>query len=147
MGGYLQTIELVAELLPDDIGVSVSYPMPGTKFYDMVKLDLEDTSNWTDSGDLAMVFAGTYSTAFYRELHHALHDDLDLRRREAGLSRARHPQIDEVRHRPPAPSRCRPLVGAARARAGRAQPQADPPAHPHHGGDGRRRAELIRRRR
>ncbi len=91
------TIDLVADLLPDDIGVSVSYPMPGTKFYDMVKLDLEDTSNWTDSGDLAMVFSGTYSTAFYRELHHALHDDLDLRRREAGLSRARHPQIDEVR--------------------------------------------------
>jgi hypothetical protein len=29
-------------------------------------------------------------------LHLSLHDDLDLRRREAGLSRARHAQIDDV---------------------------------------------------
>ncbi len=92
----LKTIELVGELLPDDIGVSVSYPLPGTKFYEMVKSDLTDHANWQDSGDLAMIFAGTYSTAFYRELHHSLHDDLDLRRRLAGLSRAPHPQLSEV---------------------------------------------------
>ena len=90
------TIELVRELMPDNIGVSVSYPMPGTKFYEMVKFDLADQGNWEDSGDLAMMFAGTYSTAFYRELHHGLHDDLDLRRREAGLSRAPHPQLPEI---------------------------------------------------
>jgi len=92
----LTTIDLVAELLPDDIGVSVSYPLPGTKFYEMVKSDLTDHANWQDSGDLAMIFAGTYSTAFYRSLHHCLHDDLDLRRREAGLSRAPHPQLSEL---------------------------------------------------
>ncbi|MSY18203.1 MAG: radical SAM protein, partial [Actinobacteria bacterium] len=90
------TIDLVAELLPDDIGVSVSYPLPGTKFYEMVKSDLTDHANWQDSGDLAMIFAGTYSTGFYRALHHCLHDDLDLRRREAGLSRAPHPQLSEL---------------------------------------------------
>ncbi len=90
------TIELVRELMPDNIGVSVSYPMPGTKFYEMVKFDLADQDNWEDSGDLAMMFAGTYSTSFYRELHHGLHDDLDLRRREVGLSRAPHPQLPEV---------------------------------------------------
>jgi anaerobic magnesium-protoporphyrin IX monomethyl ester cyclase len=91
-----RTIDLVGELLPDDIGVSVSYPLPGTKFYEMVKFDLTDHANWQDSGDLAMIFAGTYSTAFYRELHHSLHDDLDLRRRSAGLSRAPHPQLAEL---------------------------------------------------
>ena len=84
------------ELLPDDIGVSVSYPLPGTRFHEMVKFDLEDRENWQDSGDLAMMFAGTYTTQLYRLLHLALHDDLDLRRREAGLSRAQHPLIPDV---------------------------------------------------
>jgi anaerobic magnesium-protoporphyrin IX monomethyl ester cyclase len=87
---------MVQDLLPDDIGVSVSYPLPGTRFHEMVKFDLEDRENWQDSGDLAMMFAGTYTTQMYRLLHHALHDDLDLRRREAGLQRAKHPQIPEV---------------------------------------------------
>jgi anaerobic magnesium-protoporphyrin IX monomethyl ester cyclase len=90
------TIAMVQELLPDDIGVSVSYPLPGTRFHEMVKFDLEDRENWQDSGDLAMMFAGTYTTQLYRLLHLALHDDLDLRRREAGLSRAQHPLIADV---------------------------------------------------
>ena len=34
-----------------------------------------------------MMFHGTYPTEIYRELHLSLHDLLDLRRREAGLSR------------------------------------------------------------
>ncbi len=90
------TIAMVQELLPDDIGVSVSYPLPGTRFHEMVKFDLEDRENWQDSGDLAMMFAGTYTTQLYRLLHLALHDDLDLRRRTAGLDRAKHPLIPEV---------------------------------------------------
>jgi anaerobic magnesium-protoporphyrin IX monomethyl ester cyclase len=90
------TISMVQELLPDDIGVSVSYPLPGTRFHEMVKFDLEDRENWQDSGDLAMMFAGTYTTQLYRLLHLALHDDLDLRRRQAGLDRAKHPLIPDV---------------------------------------------------
>jgi anaerobic magnesium-protoporphyrin IX monomethyl ester cyclase len=90
------TIEMIRELLPDDIGVSVSYPLPGTKFHEMVKLDLTDQGHWQDSGDLAMMFAGTYRTNFYRELHHSLHDDLDLRRRMAGLSRAPHALLEDI---------------------------------------------------
>ena len=35
-----QTLEMVMKLMPDDIGVSVSYPLPGTKFYEKVKMDL-----------------------------------------------------------------------------------------------------------
>ncbi len=90
------TIALVQDLMPDDIGVSVSYPLPGTRFHEMVKFDLEDRENWQDSGDLAMMFAGTYTTQLYRLLHLALHDDLDMRRRRAGLGRARHPLIEDV---------------------------------------------------
>jgi anaerobic magnesium-protoporphyrin IX monomethyl ester cyclase len=90
------TLALVRDLLPDDIGVSVSYPLPGTRFHEMVRLDLDDQANWESSGDLAMMFEGTYPTEIYRELHLSLHDDLDLRRRDVGLSRCRHPMIDEV---------------------------------------------------
>lgn len=67
------------ETLPDDIGVSVSYPLPGTKFHAMVAARLGDKDRWDDSGDLAMMFEGTYQTSFYRELHKLLHRDLDLR--------------------------------------------------------------------
>jgi hypothetical protein len=43
-----------------------------------------------------MMFQGTYPTEIYRELHLSLHDLLDLQRREAGLSRARHTLLDDV---------------------------------------------------
>ena len=35
-----QTIRMVRETEPDDIGVSVSYPLPGTKFYERVAAEL-----------------------------------------------------------------------------------------------------------
>ena len=35
-----QTIELVRETRPDDIGVSFSYPLPGTPFYERVRAQL-----------------------------------------------------------------------------------------------------------
>ncbi len=90
------TVALVSELLPDDIGVSVSYPLPGTRFHEMVKLELDEQANWAHSGDLAMMFHGTYPTEIYRELHLSLHDLLDLRRREAGLSRAQHAMLPDL---------------------------------------------------
>jgi radical SAM superfamily enzyme YgiQ (UPF0313 family) len=67
------TIRMVRETQPDDIGVSVSYPLPGTRFYQMVSPQLGRKANWTDSGDLAMMFRGAYSTEFYRALADALH--------------------------------------------------------------------------
>jgi anaerobic magnesium-protoporphyrin IX monomethyl ester cyclase len=81
--GYLEetkediakTIKMIKELVPDNIGVSVSYPLPGTKFYDMVKDDLQLKANWTDSDDLAMMFKGTYSTKFYRKLQRYVHKE------------------------------------------------------------------------
>jgi anaerobic magnesium-protoporphyrin IX monomethyl ester cyclase len=74
------TVQMVRDALPDNIGVSVSYPLPGTKFYEMVKAQLGEKTHWTDSNDLAMMFQGTYQSPFYRKLHKLLHDDLDLRR-------------------------------------------------------------------
>ena len=38
----LATRRLVEETRPDDVGVSVSYPLPGTKFYESVKAQLGD---------------------------------------------------------------------------------------------------------
>jgi anaerobic magnesium-protoporphyrin IX monomethyl ester cyclase len=90
------TVALVSEVLPDDIGVSVSYPLPGTRFHEMVKLELDEQANWEFSGDLAMMFHGTYPTEIYRELHLSLHDLLDLRRREQGMSRARHIMLEDL---------------------------------------------------
>jgi hypothetical protein len=43
-----------------------------------------------------MMFHGTYPTDIYRELHLSLHDLLDLRRREAGLSRAQHTMLPDL---------------------------------------------------
>jgi anaerobic magnesium-protoporphyrin IX monomethyl ester cyclase len=74
------TVEMVRRARPDDIGVSVSYPLPGTKFHAMVLAELAGKDHWDDSGDLAMMFRGTYETAFYRRLHRLIHRDLDLRR-------------------------------------------------------------------
>ena len=77
------TQQLVRETLPDAIGVSVSYPLPGTRFHAMVAASLGAKDHWDDSADLAMMFQGTYQTAFYRELHGLLHRDLELRHRLA----------------------------------------------------------------
>lgn len=74
------TLKMVREILPDDIGMSVSYPLPGTKFHDRVSGELGDQQNWVDSSDLAMLYHGTYSTAFYRHLHTVLHKEYRMRR-------------------------------------------------------------------
>ncbi len=71
-----QTIRMVRETEPDDIGVSVAYPLPGTKFYERVAAQLEEKENWCDSDDLSMMFHGAYSSDFYRELANALHEEV-----------------------------------------------------------------------
>ncbi len=68
-----ETIRMVRKLQPDDIGVSVSYPLPGTGFHQMVSAQLGAKANWTDSADLTMMFQGAYSSEFYRALADALH--------------------------------------------------------------------------
>jgi radical SAM superfamily enzyme YgiQ (UPF0313 family) len=71
-----KTIELVRETRPDDIGVSVSYPLPGTAFHRMVSSQLGPKENWADSDDLDMMFQGAFTTDFYRALADALHREV-----------------------------------------------------------------------
>jgi anaerobic magnesium-protoporphyrin IX monomethyl ester cyclase len=71
------TIKLVRDTRPDDIGVSVSYPLPGTKFFERVRAQLGEKKNWSDSEDLSMMFQGAYTNEFYRALHDALHAQVD----------------------------------------------------------------------
>jgi anaerobic magnesium-protoporphyrin IX monomethyl ester cyclase len=73
------TMKMVRELMPDDIGISVSYPLPGTKFYDRVVTEMGEKKNWVDSGDFEMMFAGEYTTNFYRVLHKRVHKEFRSR--------------------------------------------------------------------
>ena len=74
------TLNMVLKLMPDEIGISVSYPLPGTVFYEKVKETLNEKKNWTDSDDLAMMFQGTYAPAFYRVLHRYVHSRYRIQR-------------------------------------------------------------------
>ncbi|MBI5671410.1 MAG: radical SAM protein [Chloroflexi bacterium] len=74
------TLRMVRDLLPDDIGISVSYPLPGTTFYENVKHELGERANWLDSADLAMLYQGPFRTEFYRQLHTVVHKDYRSRK-------------------------------------------------------------------
>jgi anaerobic magnesium-protoporphyrin IX monomethyl ester cyclase len=75
-----KTIQLVRDCSPDDIGVSVSYPMPGTKFFETVSAQLGAKQNWQDSDDLAMLYRGPFPTVFYRKLHSVVHKEFRARK-------------------------------------------------------------------
>ncbi len=81
-----QTIKMVEDLLPDDIGISVSYPLPGTLFYDKVKDQLKLKSNWTDSDDLDLMFSNTYKKEFYKELQRYIHFKYKIQKIKQGLA-------------------------------------------------------------
>lgn len=78
------TVELIRDTRPDDIGVSVAYPLPGTKFFQQVQSQLGTKTNWSDSEDLSMMFKGAYTGEFYRALHDALHAEVDSWNGRAG---------------------------------------------------------------
>ena len=80
LSDILATRALLNTACPDDVGVSVSYPLPGTKFHELVKAQLGRKTHWQDSDDLAMMFRGTYSSEFYRAVRDLLHDQVSLQR-------------------------------------------------------------------
>ena len=84
-----KTIQLVRDCDPDDIGISVSYPMPGTKFYEAVREQLGEKQNWQDSQDLAMLYQGPFPTEFYRKLHGVIHKEFRARKAWKSLKSAR----------------------------------------------------------
>lgn len=72
----LMTRDLIREERPDDIGVSVAYPLPGTPFHATVQAQLGAKQNWADTDDLAMLFHGTFGTTFYKQLRDVLHREV-----------------------------------------------------------------------
>jgi anaerobic magnesium-protoporphyrin IX monomethyl ester cyclase len=67
------TLKMVMDLMPDNIGISVTYPLPGTKLFDKVSAELEGKSNWKHSDELAMMFTNTYPKEFYKILQRYVH--------------------------------------------------------------------------
>jgi radical SAM superfamily enzyme YgiQ (UPF0313 family) len=72
-----KTIDLVRRTRPDDIGVSVSYPLPDTRFFERVHEQIGTKTNWSDSEDLCITFHGAYTDHFYRALRDALHAEVE----------------------------------------------------------------------
>ena len=100
-GDLISTRDLIRDEQPDDIGVSVAYPLPGTDFFDRVRAQLGRQRNWKDTGELAMLFQGTFDTAFYRKVRDLLHREADLRAPDAeGWSRL---ERETNRHLSPEP--------------------------------------------
>lgn len=73
-----KTLQMVKDCMPDDIGISVSYPLPGTKFYESVKSQLGEKQNWVESADLDLMYQGTYPPDFYRALYNVTHKKFRL---------------------------------------------------------------------
>ncbi len=74
------TRALVRNLLPDDIGVSVSYPLPGTRYHAQLAAEIGKKRNWTESNDLDPLVKGRFSTGFYRTLSRVVHAELRVLR-------------------------------------------------------------------
>ncbi len=87
------TIQLVRETRPDDIGISVSYPLPGTQFHEIVKAQIGPRANWAESGDLRQMFYSQFPTEFYRALADALHSEV----RNAGDAERAWQRVEQLR--------------------------------------------------
>jgi anaerobic magnesium-protoporphyrin IX monomethyl ester cyclase len=90
LSDILATRDLLAAAQPDEIGVSVSYPLPGTKFYELVKAQLRGKTHWQESDDLDMMFQGTYTSDFYRAVRNLMHDQITLQTHDGAASGDRH---------------------------------------------------------
>ena len=75
-----QTLDMVRRCEPDDIGISVSYPLPGTPFFERVRAQLGEKQHWVDSADLDMMYRAEYAPEFYRALHSLVHARFRLQR-------------------------------------------------------------------
>ena len=80
-----KTLQMVRDCRPDDIGISVSYPLPGTPFYERVQAQLGPKRNWVNSQDLDMMFQGAYVPEFYRTLYAVVHHEFRMRKAQDRL--------------------------------------------------------------
>ena len=90
----LRTRDLIRREAPDDIGVSVAYPLPGTVFYDRVRKGLGAQRNWRETDDLAMLFQGTYQSSFYRRVRDLLHAEVPQNGNGNGNGHVHAPALD-----------------------------------------------------
>ena len=92
----LATAALIRELRPEELGITVSYPLPGTPFHEAVRAQLGST-NWRSAMDNEVLFQATYPQPFYdaaREVLRAEHAVLQFKpelsrrgvRRAAGVA-------------------------------------------------------------
>ncbi len=72
-----RTFSLVRSTRPDDIGISLSYPLPNTAFHERVRHQMGQKRNWRDSDDLCVMFTAAYSSEFYLAVRDALHAEVD----------------------------------------------------------------------
>ena len=117
-----KTIRMVRDCQPDDIGISVSYPLPGTRFYERIKDTMGEKQNWEHSNDLDLMFPGQYQPDFYRQLHRVVHQEFRLHKAAVLFSDLwRHPArftLSNLRRMISAVSRL-PLLQVERARLNR----------------------------
>jgi anaerobic magnesium-protoporphyrin IX monomethyl ester cyclase len=99
LGDILATRELLQAASPDEIGVSVSYPLPGTKFYELVKAELGGKTHWLESNDLDMMFHGTYTSDFYRTVRNLMHDQITLQGSDEALDSDERRRIQDALER------------------------------------------------
>ncbi len=79
------TRALVRELLPDDIGISVSYPLPGTRYHATMAARLGEKRNWSESSDLDPLVPSRFSRGFYQALSRVVHAELRVLRGSRAL--------------------------------------------------------------
>jgi radical SAM superfamily enzyme YgiQ (UPF0313 family) len=82
----VKTIGLVRRCRPDDIGVSVSYPLPNTRLYERVRHQFGTKHNWNECDDLCAMFRTAYTDEFYRAIRDALHAEVNLWHSEDDIS-------------------------------------------------------------
>lgn len=66
-----KTQKLLFEIKPDTVGISVAYPIPGTKFYELVKQKLRPDINerWEKTGfSYQLLFRSEFPAFYYRNL-------------------------------------------------------------------------------
>jgi len=78
-----QTRRLIRELKPDNLGVSIAYPVPGTEFYDSVKSILAEEIEelWDEvSSGYKLLFNAEFSEKYYTNLIRYIFNRLSLQR-------------------------------------------------------------------
>jgi anaerobic magnesium-protoporphyrin IX monomethyl ester cyclase len=77
----LKTAEMIRELKPDKVGVSIAYPIAGTEFYNMAAEGLDQTG-WTSSGENRILFKTRYNRYFYQVAKRLILKEAQINRME-----------------------------------------------------------------